>query len=115
MSTQGLVEAPALRFLCSGQQHASIDRAVWLLGLGTDALRSVGTDSRSRLDLHSLQRELAAGADIPSVVCLQAGEINTGAFDPSPRRVSSPATTAHGCTSMGHLVCGRRPVRDTRT
>lgn len=76
----GLAGAPALRVLVGGEQHASIDRAVRLLGLGTDALRVVGTDERSRLDLAALERDLAA-SDAPTIVCLQAGEINTGAFD----------------------------------
>jgi len=81
---QGLFQAPAVRVLCGGEQHASIDRAVRMLGLGTDALVGVGTGPDSRLDLKALERELAAQPDAPKVVCLQAGEINTGAFDPFP-------------------------------
>lgn len=79
---QGLSGAPALRVLGGGRQHASIDRAVRLLGMGTDALVGVGTDARGRLDLAGLERALGAALDAPTVVCLQAGEINTGAFDP---------------------------------
>ena len=76
---QGLAGAPELRVLTSGLHHATIDRAVRLLGLGTDNLRSVGSVD-GRIDVAALERELAA--DVPTVVCLQAGEINTGRFDP---------------------------------
>lgn len=74
---QGLFQAPPMRVLCGGEQHASIDRAVRMLGLGTDALIAVGTGPDSRIDLTRLELE----ADVPTVLCLQAGEINTGGFD----------------------------------
>jgi glutamate/tyrosine decarboxylase-like PLP-dependent enzyme len=77
----GLFGAPALRVLTGGCQHASIDRAVRLLGLGTDALVAVGTDRSGRVDLSRLEAALIANGRTPTVVCLQAGEINTGAFD----------------------------------
>ncbi|MBB5954304.1 glutamate/tyrosine decarboxylase-like PLP-dependent enzyme [Saccharothrix tamanrassetensis] len=78
---RGLAGAPVVRVLTSGRQHASVERAVRLLGLGTDQLRSVGSGADGRIDLAALERELAA-TDAPTVVCLQAGEINTGLFDP---------------------------------
>jgi glutamate/tyrosine decarboxylase-like PLP-dependent enzyme len=78
---QGLSQAPGLRVLCGGQQHASIGRAVRVLGLGTDALHAVGTDAAGRVDLSALERALAAARGVPTIICLQAGEINTGAFD----------------------------------
>lgn len=77
---QGMTGAPAIRVLTSGQQHASLDRAVRLLGLGTDSIQAVGADDHGRIDLHSLHQHLAQGGASP-IVCLQAGEINTGAFD----------------------------------
>lgn len=80
---RGLRGAPALRVLTSGCQHASIERAVRLLGLGTECLQTTDSDEYGRVDLVSLQR-LLAEYDTPTVVCLQAGEINTGAFDSFP-------------------------------
>jgi glutamate/tyrosine decarboxylase-like PLP-dependent enzyme len=77
---RGLAAAPPIRIITGGQQHASIDRAVRLLGLGTDAIINAGADSQGRLDLDGLSRELESG-DGPVIVCLQAGEINTGSFD----------------------------------
>ncbi|GAA1346419.1 pyridoxal-dependent decarboxylase [Saccharothrix algeriensis] len=78
---RGLAGAPAVRVLTSGWQHASIERAMRLLGLGADQLRGVGSGPGGLIDLAALERELAA-CDAPAVVCLQAGEINTGLFDP---------------------------------
>jgi glutamate/tyrosine decarboxylase-like PLP-dependent enzyme len=66
---RGLAGAPPIRVVTGGEQHASVDRAVRLLGLGTDAIEHA--------DLASLSL-----TDEPTIVCLQAGEINTGAFDP---------------------------------
>ena len=77
---QGLMGAPTVRVLTSGHQHASVERAIRLLGLGTDFLHATDTDECGRLELTSLQRHLAE-QDTPTIVCLQAGEINTGAFD----------------------------------
>ncbi|MBA8823768.1 glutamate/tyrosine decarboxylase-like PLP-dependent enzyme [Saccharopolyspora lacisalsi] len=77
---RGMAGAPTLRVLTSGTQHASIERAVRLLGLGADCLHPTDTDDYGRIDLTSLQRRLAE-QDAPTVLCLQAGEINTGAFD----------------------------------
>ena len=77
---RGLAGAPPIRLITGGHQHASIDRAVRLLGLGTDAIVNAGADPQGRLDLGGLSRELKAG-DGPVIVCLQAGEINTGSFD----------------------------------
>ncbi|HYS32275.1 MAG TPA: pyridoxal-dependent decarboxylase [Streptosporangiaceae bacterium] len=77
---RGLAGAPPIRIITGGQQHASIDRAVRLLGLGTDAIINAGADPQGRLDPAGLSRELGSG-DGPAIVCLQAGEINTGSFD----------------------------------
>ncbi|MFJ4848715.1 pyridoxal phosphate-dependent decarboxylase family protein [Streptomyces sp. NPDC088733] len=78
---QGLAGAPAVRVLTSGLEHASIQRSARLLGIGTDALVAVGHDEHDRIDLAELERTLDEHADAPTIVCLQAGEINTGAFD----------------------------------
>lgn len=78
---QGMTGAPTLRVITSGHHHASIDRAVRMLGLGTDCLHATDADEYGRLDVTSLQRRLTE-QDVPTIVCLQAGEINTGVFDP---------------------------------
>jgi glutamate/tyrosine decarboxylase-like PLP-dependent enzyme len=75
----GLQGAPRVRVLVGAQRHVTVDRALRLLGLGTP--RIVDADDQGRLRLPALRAALAEG-DGPAIVCAQAGEVNTGAFDP---------------------------------
>jgi glutamate/tyrosine decarboxylase-like PLP-dependent enzyme len=78
---QGLAGAPPVRVLAGELRHVTIDRAVRLLGLGTAAIRTVPVDDRGRMDAGALRAALAA-EEGPAIVCAQAGEVNSGAFDP---------------------------------
>ena len=78
----GLPGAPAVRVVAGGERHATIDRSLRLLGLGTAVVEDVATDGNGALDVDDLERVLAAGPAAPTVVCLQAGNVNTGACDP---------------------------------
>jgi glutamate/tyrosine decarboxylase-like PLP-dependent enzyme len=77
----GLAGAPRLRVLASELRHETIDRAVRLLGIGTDAIVAIPADDARGIDLALLEQALDADPTAPTVVCLQAGELNTGAFD----------------------------------
>jgi glutamate/tyrosine decarboxylase-like PLP-dependent enzyme len=72
----GLQGAPRIRVVVGAKRHGTIDRALRMLGLGapTDV---VPADSEGRM----LASELQLG-DEPTIVCAQAGEVNTGASDP---------------------------------
>ena len=74
----GLAGAPRIRVLAGDKRHVTIDRALRLLGLG--APEAVPADSEGRLDVDGLRAALASGGG-PTIVCAQAGEVNTGAFD----------------------------------
>jgi glutamate/tyrosine decarboxylase-like PLP-dependent enzyme len=76
----GLAGAPRLRVLASELRHETIDRAIRLLGVGTDAIVALPADA-SGISLTRLDQVLDADPSTPTVVCLQAGELNTGAFD----------------------------------
>ncbi len=78
---RGLYGAPALRLISSANRHASIDRAVRLLGLGLQNVEFIAPDAQERMDAHALRRALQAERERPTIVLLQAGDINTGAFD----------------------------------
>lgn len=82
LTRQGLRGAPPLRLVVGRHRHASVDRAARFAGIGADELVVVETDGEGRMLPAALAAVLAAGADIPTVVCLQAGEVHTGAFDP---------------------------------
>ncbi|RSN31769.1 aspartate aminotransferase family protein [Amycolatopsis sp. WAC 01416] len=74
---RGLHGAPPLRVIASEERHATIDRSLRLLGLGTDAVKPVRADGQGAIDI----ADLAKALDGPAIVCLQAGNVNTGAFD----------------------------------
>ncbi len=57
-------------------------RAVRLLGMGSDNLIGLDTDDQGRLDPGALERAFAVDPNAPTIVVLQAGELNTGVFDP---------------------------------
>jgi glutamate/tyrosine decarboxylase-like PLP-dependent enzyme len=75
----GLAGGPRIRVLVGEQRHVTIDRALRLLGLG--APEPVAADAQGRMDVDALRSALA-WAEGPTIVCAQAGEVNTGAFDP---------------------------------
>jgi len=78
---QGMSGAPAIRILSGDQRHASIDRAVRLLGFGTESIERLPTDSDGRLPADVLAAALEKNSSAPAIVLLQAGEINIGAYD----------------------------------
>jgi glutamate/tyrosine decarboxylase-like PLP-dependent enzyme len=80
VATQGLFDAPRVRVVVGRHRHDTIDRAVHYLGFGQDALVEVLADDQGRIDVDDLTRVLADGEG-PVIVCLQAGEVHSGAFD----------------------------------
>ena len=81
VTRDGLQGAPRIRVLAGGERHVTIDRSLRLLGLGTGALEPVPADGQGRM-LPDALRELLARAESPTIVCAQAGNVNTGAVDP---------------------------------
>jgi glutamate/tyrosine decarboxylase-like PLP-dependent enzyme len=61
---------------------ASAFRAVRLLGIGANAISGVVMDNAGRMNSGELERALQKAADAPTIVSLQAGDLNTGVFDP---------------------------------
>jgi glutamate/tyrosine decarboxylase-like PLP-dependent enzyme len=78
---RGLAGAPPIRVLANADRHGSVDVALRILGLGTDALRPLALDAEGRVSPDELRASLVEG-DGPTIVILQAGELNCAAFDP---------------------------------
>jgi glutamate/tyrosine decarboxylase-like PLP-dependent enzyme len=78
VGSEGLQGAPRVRVLAGAKRHITVDRALRLLGLG--APRVVEADSQGAMVVRALRRALAE-RKAPTIVCAQAGEVNTGAFD----------------------------------
>ena len=81
VEAEGLLGAPAVRVVAGVERHATVDRAVRLLGLGTKAIQPVASDANGAMDMAGLEHVLASQPGRPTIVCLQAGNVNTGACD----------------------------------
>ena len=77
----GLHGAPRVRVLAGAERHATIDRALRLLGLGERALEEVPATRAGAMDSDALAAALASGPAGPTIVCAQLGNVNTGACD----------------------------------
>src|SRR3954471_12330443 len=81
VEAQGLQGAPQLRVIAGDQAHVTVAVACRMLGLGAERVRLMPTDDQGRMLPAELESQIMS-ADGPAIVCAQAGEINTGAFDP---------------------------------
>lgn len=77
----GLAGAPAVELLMGAEQHDTVLRSMRLLGLGTRRIRHVPVDRQGRMRAAELAAVLRR-VHGPAIVCAQAGNVNTGAFDP---------------------------------
>ena len=77
----GLHAAPRVRVVASVERHATIDRALRLLGFGTAVVEEVAADANGAIDVTDLEAVLGRREPGPTIVCLQAGNVNTGACD----------------------------------
>ena len=74
----GLFGAPNLRVVVGDEVHASVLNALQLLGLGRERIERVPVDEQGRMRADALPE-----LDEKTIVCLQAGNVNTGSFDPA--------------------------------
>jgi glutamate/tyrosine decarboxylase-like PLP-dependent enzyme len=81
VEADGLVGAPPVRIIVGEERHVTIDRALRFLGLGTANLRTVPADGQGRMRADALGDALVESSG-PTIVCAQAGNVNTGAVDP---------------------------------
>ncbi|KPF77632.1 pyridoxal-dependent decarboxylase [alpha proteobacterium AAP81b] len=73
---QGLAGAPPIRVVVSEKVHVTIVKALRVMGVGTDHLVRAADDGQGRIDPERLP-----ALDDRTILCLQAGEVNTGNFD----------------------------------
>lgn len=77
----GLFGAPPVDVLVSDESHYTIFTALRMLGFGAERLTRIATDGQGRMRADRLGAALA-GRSGPCIICAQAGNVNTGAFDP---------------------------------
>ena len=73
----GLYGAPQITVIVGEQAHATLFKALGMLGLGRDRIYGVPVDAQGRMQADSLP-----GLNGPAIVCTQAGNVDSGAFDP---------------------------------
>jgi glutamate/tyrosine decarboxylase-like PLP-dependent enzyme len=79
VEARGLFGAPPINVVVGAEVHPTLLKALGLLGLGRERVLTVPTDGQGRMRADAFP-DLSG----PSIVCLQAGNVNTGAFDPAP-------------------------------
>jgi glutamate/tyrosine decarboxylase-like PLP-dependent enzyme len=77
----GLFLAPPIEVIVSAESHYTIFTALRMLGLGAERVRRIETDNQGRMRADRVEAVLAESAG-PCIICAQAGNVNTGAFDP---------------------------------
>jgi len=81
VAADGLFGAPPVDVVIGEEAHYTIPMALRHLGFGAARLRRVGADGQGRMKADALRAALR-GRSGPCIVCAQAGNVNTGAFDP---------------------------------
>lgn len=81
VADEGLFGAPPITVIAGDHRHSTVDRALRLLGFGTNSVRPVASDRMGRMTVDGLRAALASCTG-PTIVVVQAGEVNTGSFDP---------------------------------
>ena len=90
----GLFGAPAIQVVVGEEVHVSVLKALSMLGLGRRRIVRVPADDQGRMRVDSLPRLTPA-----TIVCVQAGNVNTGAFDP----VREVCARAHDAGAWVHV------------
>ncbi len=89
VESDGLFGAPPITVLVGEEAHASVTKALGMLGLGRNRVIRVPVDGQGRMRADALPH-----MDDRTILCLQAGNVNTGAFDPAA--AICPAARAAG-------------------
>jgi glutamate/tyrosine decarboxylase-like PLP-dependent enzyme len=85
VARDGFGGLPPVPVLSGGFVHASVVKALGMLGIGYVNIRKLAENAVSRVDLHGLEQALGALGGAPAIVVATAGEVNAGGFDPIDR------------------------------
>jgi glutamate/tyrosine decarboxylase-like PLP-dependent enzyme len=78
VENQGLFGAPPITVVVGEEAHVTVYKCLGMLGLGRERVIRVPADGQGRMRAEALPR-----LNGPAIVCIQAGNVNTGAFDPA--------------------------------
>ena len=94
VESKGLFGAPEIQVVVSEEAHPSVIKALGMLGMGRERVARTPVDSQGRMHADRLP-ELRG----PAIVCMQAGNVNTGSFDPA----SEICRRAHAMGAWVHV------------
>ncbi len=94
VEARGLYGAPEIKVVVGEEVHVSLLKALSLLGLGRERVMRVPVDGQGRMRASALPT-----LDERSIVCIQAGNVNTGAFDPA----AEVCAAAHRAGAWAHV------------
>ena len=98
VEADGLAGAPRVTVIAGAERHSTVDRTLRYLGFGTRSVVEVAADGQGRMDLDATRAALEA-SEGPTIVITQAGNVNTGAFDP----IGQIADAAHDRGAWVHV------------
>ena len=94
VEAQGLFGAPEIKVVVGDEVHVSLLKALGMVGFGRERVIRVPVDDQGRMRADQLPP-----LDAMTIVCLQAGNVNTGAFDPA----TEICATAHKAGAWAHV------------
>ncbi|HJW31151.1 MAG TPA: aminotransferase class V-fold PLP-dependent enzyme, partial [Saprospiraceae bacterium] len=77
----GFYGAPKVRIITGDYKHSTIVKALRILGFGSGHAIEIPSDPMGRINAELVEAEFNRDPVIPTILILQAGEVNTGAFD----------------------------------
>jgi glutamate/tyrosine decarboxylase-like PLP-dependent enzyme len=110
VEARGLYGAPEIQVIIGEEAHSTVGTALQYLGLGPERVTRVPTDEQGRMRTDALAGLL--DRDAPALVCIQAGNVNSGAFDPADAIADAVAAhpRTHGCTWTVRSAYGPLPA-----
>ena len=94
VEADGLFGAPPISVIVSEESHPTLFRGLGLLGLGRERVFRVPVDNQGRMDIKKFPK-----INGPAIVCTQAGNVNTGSFDP----IKDVCEIAHASNAWVHV------------
>ena len=94
IAERGLQSAPAIEVILGDEAHSTVVKVLSLLGFGREQIRRVPVDAQGRMIADRLP-EIRG----PAIVCIQAGNVNSGAFDPAAEIIAR----AHAAGAWVHV------------
>ncbi len=82
VEARGLYGAPEIEVIIGDEAHATVPTALQYLGLGRERVTRIPVDDQGRMRADAMAGVVRAAAERPLIICAQAGNVNTGAFDP---------------------------------